>query len=163
MTQSNVDLTIYDSLNFDGLERRANYRIIAFREDVLVAFERKDAAAILYNIIYRWLDNKRDEIIKENEQRKKQGQPLLSPQEVEERMWVYMSYNDFARECGGAVSYNTVIATLDYLVNIKQVFERRENHDPRFADYEYRINRNVMAELLKALPVHPPTYTRIGI
>lgn len=144
----------YEALNFDGLERRANYRVIAFREDILIAFERRDAAAILYNIIYRWLEVRREELLKETERRKKAGLPPMSDEEVEHRMWVYMSYNDFVRESGGAVGYNTVIRTLGYLTGLG-AFEQRENHDPRFPDYEYRINKQVMIKLLKALPATP--------
>jgi len=144
----------YEALNFEGIERRANYRVIAFREDMQCIFERKDSAALVYHIIYRWLEKKRDDILKEIEQRKKQNLPLFMPEEVEARVWIYMSYNDFVRESGQSLGYNTVIRTLDYLVK-KKVIEQRENHDPRFADYEYRINKKVVRELLSELPLFP--------
>src|SRR6266567_4419870 len=158
MTQNISEPTTgeYEAINFDGLERRANYRTIAYREDILHILERKDAAAILYQIIYRWeTEIKRPLILKEIERRKQSKQSPLTFQEVEDMMWVYMSYNDFVRESGGAVAYNTVIRMLDYMIDTKKVVEQRPNHDPRYPDYEYRINRSVVKELLKALPAEP--------
>ena len=158
MTQNISEPTTgeYEAINFDGLERRANYRTIAYREDILHILERKDAAAILYQIIYRWeTEIKRPQILKEIERRKQSKQPPLTFQEVEDMMWVYMSYNDFVRESGGAVAYNTVIRMLDYMIDTKKVVQQRPNHDPRYPDYEYRINRSVVKELLKALPAEP--------
>src|SRR6266567_2584758 len=158
MTQNISEPTTgeYEAINFDGLERRANYRTIAYREDILHILERKDAAAILYQIIYRWeTEIKRPLILKEIERRKQSKQSPLTFQEVEDMMWVYMSYNDFVRESGGAVAYNTVIRMLDYMIDTKKVVQQRPNHDPRYPDYEYRINRSVVKELLKALPAEP--------
>ncbi|MGH2509239.1 MAG: hypothetical protein ACRDHZ_17805, partial [Ktedonobacteraceae bacterium] len=109
-----LNLEAYNALNFDGLDRRANYRVIAYREDMLHIFEKKDAAAIIYQIIYRWLERRRDEILADMERRRKTSEPQLNPQEVENRMWIYMSYNDFARESGGAVGYNTAVRALEY-------------------------------------------------
>jgi hypothetical protein len=150
-----IDLTAYESLNFAGTERHANYRVIAYREDVLHILEKKDAAAIIYQIIYRWLTEKRrEDILAEMDARKKAGQPQLTPQEVENRMWVYMSYNEFVRESGGAIGYNTVIRTLDYLLGVK-IIERRENSNPKFTEYEYRINKETARKLLKELPTFP--------
>src|SRR6266568_640820 len=158
MTQNISEPTTgeYEAINFDGLERRANYRTIAYREDILHILERKDAAAILYQIIYRWeTEIKRPLILKEIERRKQSKQSPLTFQEVEDMMWVYMSYNDFVRESGGAVAYNTVIRMLDYMIDTKKVVQQRPNHDPGYPDYEYRINRSVVKELLKALPAEP--------
>jgi hypothetical protein len=150
-----IDLSAYEALDFDGLARHANYRVIAYREDMLHVLDKKDAAAIIYQIIFRWLTEKRrPDILSELEARQKANQPPLTPQEVEERMWVYMSYNDFARESGGAIGYNTVIRTLDYLLQ-KGIIERRENSNPKFTEYEYRINKQNVRELLKGLPTFP--------
>jgi hypothetical protein len=146
----------YEDLNFDGLERRANYRTIVYREDILRILDKKDSAAIVFQIIYRWLtEYKRDEVLKDIGLRKKMGRQPLTPEQVEDRMWVYMSYNDFVRESGHALGYNTVIRALDYLINTKNVIEQRKNHDPRFPDFEYRINKQIVAELLSALPKEP--------
>ena len=55
----------YDALSFDGLERRGNYRFIAFREDILHALDKKEAAAIIFQIVYRWqTEYKRSEVLK---------------------------------------------------------------------------------------------------
>lgn len=149
-----LDLSAYPALNFDGLERRANYRVIAFREDILHVLEKREAAAIIFQILFRWQEYLRDKALEEIEQRHKHGLHPLTSAEVEERLWVYMSYTRFVRESGGAVSYNTVIRTLAYLVD-KKVIEQRANQNPRtaeYADYEYRINRQVVHELLDGLP-----------
>lgn len=152
----------YDALNFDGLEQRGNYRTIAYREDILHALDKKDAAAIIYNIVYRWLTNVRKaEVQKEIERRKKAGLPPMTAEEVENMMWVYMSYNDFVYESGGALGYNTVIRTLDYLLNTKKVLRQRENHDPRYSDYEYTIDKDVARKILADLPLFP-AYTPKG-
>jgi hypothetical protein len=146
----------YKALDFDGTERRANYRTVAYREDVLHVLDHKDAAAIIYEIIYWWQTSVRKrEVLKEIERRKKSGATPLTEEEAEDMMWAYISYNEFVRESGGAISYNTVIRTLDYLVNIAQVVKQRENHNPRFGDYEYRIDKDAIKEKLKALPVSP--------
>jgi hypothetical protein len=146
----------YDALSFDGLERRGNYRFIAFREDILHALDKKEAAAIIFQIVYRWqTEYKRSEVLKKIEERKKSGQKPFTPEEIEDMMFVYMSYNDFVRESGGALGYNTVIRTLKYLIEEKKVLIQRENHDPRFGDYEYSINKEVARQLLKSLPVDP--------
>ncbi len=150
-----LNLDGYQSLNFDGLARHANYRVIAYREDILHILDKKDAAAIIFQIIYRWLTEKRrDDILSEMETRHKAGQPQLTPQEVEDRMWVYMSYNEFVRESGGAIGYNTVVRTLEYLIQ-KGVIERRENSNPKFTEYEYRVNKETVRALLKELPTFP--------
>lgn len=154
-TYEHLNLEVYDALNFSGLERRANYRVIAYREDMLHVFEKKDAATVIYQIIYRWLERRRDEILADMERRRKAGELLPTPQEIENRMWVYMSYNDFARESGGAVGYNTAVRALDYLINAKHVLERRENSNPRFTEYEYRIKKAEVCKLLSDLPVFP--------
>ena len=146
----------YEALNFDGLERRANYRVIAYREDMLHIFERRDAAAIIYHIIYRWqTEYRRSEVLKEIERRKKANLPQLTAEEVEHMMWVYMSYNTFVRESGHALGYNTIIRALDYLINDIKVLEQRPNHDPHYPDYEYRISKAVVRPLLKELPAEP--------
>lgn len=146
----------YAALDFDGTERRANYRTVAYRIDILHLCERKDAAAILYEIIYRWqTEVRKPEVLKEIERRKKANLPALTSEEVESMMWVWMSYNDFVRESGEAVAYNTVIRMLDYLVETAQILECRENHDPRYPDYEYRIRMDVVKKKLKALPAAP--------
>lgn len=146
----------YDALSFDGLERRGNYRFIAFREDILHALDKKEAAAIIFQIVYRWqTEYKRSEVLKKIEERKKSGQKPFTPEEIEDMMFVYMSYNDFVRESGGALGYNTVIRTLKYLIEEKKVLIQRENHDPRFGDYEYSINKEVARQLLKSLPIDP--------
>jgi hypothetical protein len=143
----------YNAINFDGTERRANYRTIAYREDILHICERKDAAAILYQIIYRWqTEVRRAKVLQEMEKRKRTGAPLLTAEEAEDMMWVYMSYNDFVRESGGAVAYNTVIRMLEYLITTVKIVEQRPNHDPHYTGYEYRINKAVAKEKLKALP-----------
>src|SRR5258708_5160525 len=146
----------YEALNFDGLERRANYRVIAYREDMLHIFERRDAAAIIYHIIYRWqTEYRRSEVLKEIERRKKANLPQLTAEEVEHMMWVYMSYNTFVRESGHALGYNTIIRALDYLINDIKALEQRPNHDPHYPDYEYRISKAVVRPLLKELPAEP--------
>jgi hypothetical protein len=146
----------YAALDFDGTERRANYRTVAYRIDILHLCERKDAAAILYEIIYRWqTEVRKPEIVKEIERRKKASLPSMTEDEVESVMWVWMSYNDFVRESGGAVAYNTVIRMLDYLVEDAKIVECRENHDPRYPDYEYRIRLDTVKSKLKALPATP--------
>jgi hypothetical protein len=146
----------YEAMNFEGLERRANYRVIAYREDMLHIFGRNDSAAIIYHIIYRWeTEYRRAEILKEIERRKKTQISPLTAEDIENMMWIYMSYNDFVRESGHALGYNTVIRTLDYLVNDIKVFEQRENHDPHYPDYEYRINKEVVKALLCHLPPTP--------
>ena len=146
----------YDAINFEGTERRANYRTIAYREDILHICERKDAAAILYQIIYRWqTEVRRAKVLQEMEKRKRTGAPPLTAEEAEDMMWVYMSYNDFVRESGGAVAYNTVIRMLEYLITTVKIVEQRPNHDPRYAGYEYRINKAAAKEKLKALPAEP--------
>lgn len=159
MTQTSQPLQndpLYEPLNFAGLERRGNYRLIAYREDVLHVLDKKEAAAIIFHIVYRWqTEYKRDEILKKIEERKKTGQKPYTPEEIEDMLWIYMSYNDFVRESGGAVGYNTVIRTLEYLVNAKKVFKRRENHDPKYSDYEYTINKDVVRVLLQTLPIDP--------
>lgn len=161
---SPLDLSAYPALTFDGLERRANYRVIAFREDILHVLEKREAAAILFQILFRWQEYLRGKALEEIEQRRNRGLPPLTPAEVEERLWVYMSYTRFARESGGAVSYNTVIRTLAYLVD-KKVIEQRANQNPRtaeYADYEYRINRQVARGLLKGLPEFPGCSSKKG-
>lgn len=161
---SPLDPSAYPALNFDGLERRANYRVIAFREDILHVLEKREAAAIIFQIIFRWQEYLRDKVLEEIEQRRIRGLPPLTPSEVEERMWVYMSYARFVRESGGAVSYNTVIRTLAYLVD-KKVIEQHANQNPRtadYADYEYRINRQVVCELLNGLPEFPGHSSKKG-
>jgi hypothetical protein len=146
----------YDAINFDGTERRANYRTIAYREDILHICECKDAAAILYQIIYRWqTEVRRAKVLQEMEKRKRTGAPPLMVEEAEDMMWVYMSYNDFVRESGGAVAYNTVIRMLEYLITTVKIVEQRPNHDPRYVGYEYRINKAAAKEKLKALPAQP--------
>lgn len=146
----------YDAVNFDGLERRGNYRFIAFREDILHALDKKEAAAIIFQIVYRWqAEYKRDEVLKKIDERKKSGQKPYTPEEIENMMFVYMSYNDFVRESGGALGYNTVIRTLKYLIEEKKVLIQRENHDPRFGDYEYSIDKDIARELLRSLPADP--------
>lgn len=161
---SPLDLSAYPALNFDGLERRANYRVIAFREDMLHVLEKREAAAIIFQIIVRWQEYLRDKALEEIEQRRSRGLPPLTPAEVEERLWVYMSYARFVRESGGAVSYNTVIRALAYLVD-KKVVEQRANQNPRtsdYVDYEYRITRQVVQGLLKGLPEFPGSAFRKG-
>ena len=158
-----IELPYYEALNFEGLERRANYRVIAYREDMLYAFDKKDAAATLYHIIYRWqTEVRKPELFKEIERRKRKNENPLTPEEVEDRMFVYMSYNSFVRECGGAIGYNTVIRTLDYLVNTVKVLNRRDNHDPSFSDYEYSVNKDRVREMLQGLPVFPPFVAKLG-
>jgi hypothetical protein len=161
---SPLDLSGYPALDFEGLERRANYRVIAFREDIVQVLEKREAAAIVFQIIFRWQDYLRDKVVEEIEQRRNHGLPPLSPAEVEERLWVYMSYARFVRESGGAVSYNTVIRTLAYLID-KKVVEQRANQNPltsEYADYEYRINRQVVRDLLKKLPAFPERSSKTG-
>lgn len=159
---SEEQISGYDAIDFDGTERRANYRTVAYREDMLCVFERKDAAAIIYQIIYRWeTEVKREMVLSEINRRKKAGLTPLTPDEVESMMWVYMSYNDFVRESGHAMGYNTVIRMLDYLVNTMKVVEQRRNHNPHYPDYEYRINKEVVKNLLKALPVQPPFVPKV--
>lgn len=145
----------YEAMDFEEIDRRTNYRVISYREDVLHILDKKDTAATIYQIIYRWLVHRRRAVLAEIETRCREGKLLPTPQEVEERMWIYMSYNDFVRETGGAISYNTVIDALNYLVNTKQVVERRANHDPRYSEYEYRINKEVVRQLLQELPEFP--------
>jgi hypothetical protein len=152
----------YEALNFEGISRKPNYRIIGFSEDMLYACDRKESAALVYHVIFRWSERRRDEILVENQRRSKQGLALLSNEDVGERMWIYMSYLDFARELGGAVAYNTIISALHFLVDCKHFLQRRANHDPRFGDYEYRINGAVVRKALQALPLFPPPYTRAG-
>lgn len=161
---SPLDLSSYPALNVDGLERRANYRVIAFREDMLHVLEKREAAAIIFQILFRWQEYLRDKALEEIEQRHNRGLPPLRPTEIEERLWVYMSYARFVRESGGAVSYNTVIRTLAYLVD-KKVIEQRANQNPRtaeYADYEYRINHQVVKRLLKGLPEFPGYSSKKG-
>jgi hypothetical protein len=147
--------TQYEALNYDGTERRANYRFVSYRIDILHALGKKEAAAIIFEILYRWeTDVHCKRLLKEVESRKKAGLPPLTEEEVADQMWTYMSYNDFVRESGSALGYNTVIRMLDYLIE-ERVIEQRENHDPRYPDYEYRINKEVVRKLLKALPVSP--------
>ncbi len=145
----------YEALSFKGIEQLANYRSVSYRIDMLHVLDKKDAASIVYQIIYRWLEYRRDEILVEIERRHKAGLQSLTTQEVEERMWIYMSYNDFVRETGGAISYNTVIDALNYMVNKKRVLERRANSNPRYSDYEYRINKEEVRKLLGQLPEFP--------
>jgi len=161
---SPFDLSAYPALNVEGLERRANYRVIAFREDILHVLDKREAAAIVFQIIFRWQDHLRDKVVKEIEQRRSRGLPPLTPADVEEQLWVYMSYARFVRESGGAVSYNTVIRTLAYLVD-KKVVEQRANQNPYtsdYADYEYRINRHIVRGLLKDLPAFPESSSKKG-
>src|SRR5437763_551754 len=122
----------YEALNFEGISRKPNYRIIGFSEDMFCACDRKESAALVYHVIFRWSERRRDEIFVKNQQRTKQGLPPFTNEEVEEQMWIYMSYLDFARELGGAVAYNTIISALHLLVDCKHFLERRDNHDPRF-------------------------------
>lgn len=162
---SPVDFSTYPALNFEGLELRANYRLIAFREDVLHALDHKEAAAIIVQILLRWHEYLRDDLLEKIEQRSKRGLAPLSPDEIEDRMWVYMSYARFVRESGGAIGYNTVIRALEYLVETKHVVERRLNQNPNtvdYADYEYRINRAALRNLLKKLPLSPQRSSRKG-
>jgi hypothetical protein len=162
---SPVDLSHYPALSFEGLELRANYRLISFREDVLQALEQKEAAAIIVQILWRWHEYLHDELLEKIEQRSKTGSPPFTSGEIEDRMWVYMSYARFVRESGGALGYNTVIRTLEYLVDTKKVVERRPNHNPNtieYADYEYRINRTALRDLLKTLPAAPRRFTKKG-
>lgn len=150
------EVTGYDALNFDGLERRGNYRFIAYREDMLHALDKKDAAATIYQIVYRWqVEYKREEVLRKIDERKKSGLKPYTQEEVEDMMFVYMSYNDFVHESGGAIGYNTVIRTLDYLVDKKKALKQRPNHDPKYPDFEYSVNKEVVRELLKALPPDP--------
>jgi len=152
---SPLDLSASPALSFEGLERSANYRTISFREDVLHVLDKREAAAIIFQIIFRWQEYLRDKVLAEIEQRRTNGLPPLTPAAIEERMWVYMSYTQFVRESGGALGYNTVIRTLHYLIHEKQVLEQRANRDPRYSDYEYRINRPVVRDLLITLPPFP--------
>jgi len=162
---SPVDLSTYPALNFEGLELRANYRLISFREDVLHVLDQKEAAAIIVQILLRWHEYLRDNLLETIEQRSRQGLLPFAPDEIEDRLWVYMSYARFVRESGGALGYNTVIRTLEYLVETKQVVERRVNQNPNtvdYADYEYRVNRTALRDLLKALPASPQRSSKKG-
>lgn len=152
---SDNDVTGYEAINFDGLERRGNYRLIAFREDILRTLDKKEGAAIIYEIVSRWQWHKRNDVLKKIDARKKAGLKPFTEEEVEDMMFVYMSYNDFVRESGGALGYNTVIRLLKYLIEDKKVLLQRENHDPRHGDYEYSINKDVVRKLLKSLPIDP--------
>lgn len=150
--------TQYEALNYDGTERRGNYRFVSYRIDILHILEKKEAAAIIFEILYRWeTDVHCKKLLKDIEDRKKAGLPPLTEEEVESAMWTYMSYNDFVRETGGALGYNTVIRTLSYLIE-RKIIEQRVNHDPRYPDYEYRINKALVRKLLKELPASP-TFT----
>jgi hypothetical protein len=148
----------YSALDFSGLERRPNYRVIAYREDILTIVQRKEAAAILYHIVERWLMFRRDQIFVEVEERRKMNLPPLSEQEVEGRMWIYLSYPDFMRECGFALGYNTIQRNVEYLV-ARHLLERRIA-SRSCGGYEYRIQRNQVAARLSALPTHPASSKR---
>lgn len=145
----------YEALNYDGTERRANYRFVSYRIDILHMLGKKEAAAIIFEILYRWeTDVHCKRLLKEIEARKKAGLPPLTEEEVADLMWTYMSYNDFVRESGSALGYNTVIRMLAYLIEMG-IIEQRKNHDPRYPDYEYRINKEMVRKLLKELPASP--------
>lgn len=88
---SPADLSTYPALNFEGLQLRANYRLIAFREDVLHALDHKEAAAIIVQILLRWQEYLRDNLLEKVEQRSRQRLPPFAPDDIEDRMWVYMS------------------------------------------------------------------------
>src|SRR5450755_52345 len=159
MTQTPVEeKPPYEALDFEGSARRANYRVIAFREDILHILDRNEGAAMIYNILERWEEHHKDTLIVEIGKRKKAGAPPLTREEVESQMWTYMSYNDFVRESGGALGYNTVIRLLNFLIVDKKVLKQRANRDPKYSDYEYRIDREAVANLLKELPSQP-TFT----
>lgn len=145
----------YEALDFEKLGRRDHYRIIAYREDILHIVDKKENAATVYQIIYRWLDRRRVKLLVEIERRQAAAAPPLTDAEIEDYMWVYMSYHDFVVETGGALGYNTIGRALHYLIYDKKIIQRRRNHNPHFRDLEYRIDKDVVARLLGALPPTP--------
>jgi hypothetical protein len=162
LTQNGItlDLSAYPALDFTGITRRANYRQISYTEDMLHVFDKKEAAAIVYHILFRWSEHRREEIVADIEHRYTHNLSPFTSIEVEERLWIYMSYNQFVRESGGALGYNTVIRMLEYLMK-KKAIERRKNPNPRYSEYEYRINAEEVQALLKTLPAFP-RYTPKG-
>jgi hypothetical protein len=145
----------YDALNFAYTEPRAHYRSVSYRIDMLHVLDKKMSAAIIYQVVFRWLTYRQETILREIERRHADHLPTLTTQDVDDRMWISLSYNDFVRETGGAISYNTVVAALEYLVTTKGVLRRRTSRNPRFSDYEYSIERQRVHELLAALPETP--------
>jgi len=148
-------LESYEALNFEALQRRANYQHIAYREDILHICEEKGAAAIVYQVVSRRLERRKEEILIEIERRRKAGESPLTPQEVENLLWVSISSDDCVRGSGGAVDHNAAMYALDYLLNTKEMLERRGTSNPRFAEYEYRIRKATVRKLLSDLPIYP--------
>lgn len=100
-------LESYDALDFEAVQQCANYQQIGYREDILHICEEKGAAAIVYQIVSRWLEKRKEEVLMEIERRRTAGTSPLTPQEVENRMWVPISTDDCVRGSGGAIDHKT--------------------------------------------------------
>lgn len=150
----------YQVLHFAGMEPRTHYHSVSYRIDMLYVLEHKESAAIIYQVIYRWLDSRRTDILREIEQRRIDGMPALTAQDVEDRLWVPLSCPSLVRETGGAISYHRVVAALNYLVTARGILKRRKARNSRVAIYEYSIEQQKVRELLKALPVFPASPAR---
>jgi hypothetical protein len=150
----------YDVLQFAGIEPRTHYRSVSYRIDMLQVLEYKESAAIIYQVIYRWLDYRRVGILREVDRRCREGLPALTAAEVQERLWVSLSYTDLVRETGGALSQNTVSAALDYLVGTRGVLKRRKTRRAHACGYEYTIAQSTVRALLAKLPEFPAASSR---
>jgi hypothetical protein len=145
----------YTTRYFANVKPRAYYRSVSYRIDMLHVLDKRESAAIIYQVVFRWLTYRQETILREIKRRRADRGPALTIQDVDDRMWISLSYNDFVRETGGAISYNTVVAVLEYLVTTKGVLRRRTSRNPRFSDYEYSIERQHVCALLTALPETP--------
>jgi hypothetical protein len=150
--QATIEVTIPECLNMDGLELRGNYRIIGYRQDILHALQRKHVAAFVVTALLRWTKSKRDDLVKIIKRRAENKLPPLTEEEL--KIWIHMSYEEFADEFDGLFSHNTIKEAVAYLIQ-EGIIQQRKNPNPKFKDYEYRLMLPVLRELLKSLPVNP--------
>ncbi len=149
----NEQSIIPDALNFDGIERRGNYRVLGCRQDLLHALDRRHVAAYVMTSLLRWTFAKREELILEVKRRAEQNLLPLSPEDLE--IWIHMSYEEFAEEeFDGLFSHNTIKADILWLAD-KGLLQQRKNRNPRYKDYEYRVMIPALRRLLKSLPAVP--------
>jgi hypothetical protein len=141
----------------DGIELRGNYRIIGYRQDLLHALDRKHAAAYVVSALLRWTTNKREELVRLITRRAENKQPPLSEKDLE--IWIHMSYEEFSDEFDGLFSHNTIKDAVLYLITKDLIFQRK-NRNPRFKDYEYRVNLPEVRKLVQALPSNPEVRQR---
>lgn len=152
MGKQQLTITIPECLNMEGLELRGNYRIIGYHQELLHVLEHKHAAAFVLTALLRWTKRKRDELLQKIMRLAENKQPPM--QEEEMAIWIHMSFEGFADEFDGLFSHNTIKDAVGYLIKHEIIFQRK-NINPRFKDYEYRVNLPKVRDLIQALPTHP--------